>query len=119
VDAIGKENAMRVAVAAGNWFRERIGILQKKSLDNKRRVFVAFELVLMPLSLVTVAVLIAVSTLLLVGVEMPSFMSMGVLMIFAVGAVGYLTNFVAVTMLFKPYTGDEQHWVRNITLRAL
>ncbi len=68
-----------------------------------------------------VAWAIAVGTLLTAvlvrsGVGLPGWLVRWVLPILATAAVGYLTNWLAIQMLFVPYREQDGHWLRWVTL---
>lgn len=80
------------------------------------RLFALGELVLFPVSLLTLVALPATAALRSAGVEVPVAWSGYVLPLLCTGAVGYLTNYLAVRMLFEPYSRTRPHWLRWLTL---
>ncbi len=87
-----------------------------RSYGAERRVFAALELLFFPLSLLTVFVLLPLQIVAKhMAVEIPS----GYMIAFHIllsAAIGYITNYVALQMLFKPFERDGQHWLSICTL---
>ena len=86
------------------------------SYGAERRVFAALELLFFPLSLLTVFVLLPLQIVAKhMAVEIPS----GYLLAFHIllsAAIGYITNYIALQMLFKPFERDGWHWLSICTL---
>jgi uncharacterized membrane protein YheB (UPF0754 family) len=86
------------------------------SYGAERRVFAALELVFFPLSLLTVFVLLPLQIVAKhMAVEVPN----GYMIAFHIllsAAIGYITNYVALQMLFKPFERDGRHWLSICTL---
>ena len=82
----------------------------------ERRVFAALELLFFPLSLLTVFVLLPLQIVAKhLAVEIPN----GYLLAFHIllsAAIGYITNYIALQMLFKPFERDGRHWLSICTL---
>jgi hypothetical protein len=102
------------------WFPKLVGLVAiardpRKPASTRR--FAVAEIILFPLSILTVAGLVAFALARLAfGVTLPEGWVKVALTLLASGAVGYLTNYVAVRMLFEPYSTDRWHWLRTITL---
>lgn len=79
------------------------------------RLFVLAEAFCVVASWMTLLALAGTTVLSLFGVELPFWASRFVLPILTNAMVGYVTNYLAVTMLFEPYTRAEGHWIRWIT----
>ena len=89
--------------------------------DRKRprmtRFFAVGELVCFPVSLLSIAVVIVLGILRRTGIwTPPKAVSTLALPILVSAAVGYLTNWIAVTMLFEPYERTWRHWIPWVTL---
>lgn len=67
------------------------------------------------MSAITIISLFVVVILKCSGVVIPNYITIS-LPFFLSGAVGYLTNFIAVKMLFEPYERSDKHWIRCVTL---
>ena len=91
-----------------DWWKKRWN-LAWTSPNPRVRVMSKAELVCMALSLLSMATLIPC---LLPWCRPPSWFLVFLMPILASSAVGYLTNFVAVTMLFRPYSTQDRHWLR-------
>ena len=82
----------------------------------ERRVFAALELVFFPLSLLTVFALLPLQIVVkYTSMELPSAW-MAVFHILLSAAIGYITNYIALEMLFKPFERDGRHWLSICTL---
>ena len=66
------------------------------------------------MSSITIIGLIIIVILKSMGMTIPYYITI-LLPFFLSGAVGYLTNFIAVKMLFEPYDRSDRHWIRYIT----
>ena len=81
------------------------------------RAFAFAELVCQPLSIASVLAAVAIAILRRSGVWTPSAVVTGWLVpIFVSAAVGYLTNWIAITMLFEPNERIWRHWLPWVTL---
>ncbi len=87
-----------------------------RSFGAERRVFAALELVFFPLSLLTVFLLLPLQIIAKhMAVEVPN----GYMIAFHIllsAAIGYITNYIALQMLFKPFERDGRHWLSICTL---
>ena len=87
-----------------------------RSYGAERRVFAALELLFFPLSLLTVFVLLPLQIIAKhMAVEVPN----GYMIAFHIllsAAIGYITNYIALQMLFKPFERDGRHWLSICTL---
>ena len=80
------------------------------------RAFAFAELVCQPVSIVSVAVAIAFAVLRRTGLwTPPEVVTDWLVPIFVSAAVGYLTNWIAITMLFEPYERTWRHWLPWVT----
>ncbi len=81
------------------------------------RFFAFAELVCQPVSILSVAAAVVLAVLRRTGVWTPPEVVTGWLVpIFVSAAVGYLTNWIAITMLFEPYERTWRHWLPWVTL---
>ena len=80
------------------------------------RAFAFAELVCQPVSIVSVVVAIAFAVLRRTGLwTPPEVVTAWLVPIFVSAAVGYLTNWIAITMLFEPYERTWRHWLPWVT----
>ena len=80
-----------------------------RSLSGEQRIFSALEAVFMPVSFLTILGLIAVVILKRCGVSIPHGVESYALPVLVSAAIGYLTNWIAIEMLFKPYERTWRH----------
>ena len=81
----------------------------------ERRVFAALELVFFPLSLLTVFVLLPLQIVAkYTSLELTAAW-MAVFQILLSAAIGYITNYIALEMLFKPFEPSGKHWLSICT----
>ncbi|MBR6059418.1 MAG: DUF445 family protein [Victivallales bacterium] len=81
----------------------------------ERRVFAALELVFFPLSLLTVFVLLPLQIVMKhTSLELSSAW-ISVFHILLSAAIGYITNYIALEMLFKPFEPSGKHWLAICT----
>lgn len=77
------------------------------------RVFAFAELVLLPFSFVTVGYVVANAVLRYFGIDLsqtlPAWLSKRILTVLIAAAIGYVTNWLAILMLFRPY--QEHKWL--------
>lgn len=89
------------------------------SLNKQRpltyRLFSLLEIICILASSATILVLFFVVSLKFAGIAIPNYINI-VLPFLLSGAVGYLTNFIAVKMLFEPYEKSNKHWIKYLTL---
>ena len=97
----------------------KIKKLYHLSLDRERpltyRVFSLAEIFCIFMSSITIVGLFVIVMLKCAGVAIPNYITIS-LPFFLSGAVGYLTNFIAVKMLFEPYEKSDKHWIRYVTM---
>ena len=80
------------------------------------RAFAFAELVCKPVSIVSVVVAIVFAVLRRTGLwTPPEVVTAWLVPIFVSAAVGYLTNWIAITMLFEPYEHTWRHWLPWVT----
>ena len=87
-----------------------------RSYGAERRVFAALELLFFPLSLLTVFGLLPLQ---IVAKHMELEIPSGYMIAFHIllsAAIGYITNYIALQMLFKPFERDGRHWLSICTL---
>ena len=76
------------------------------------RVFAFAELVCQPVSIASVAIAVVFAVLRrTVAWTPPEVLAEWIVPIFVSAAVGYLTNWIAITMLFEPYERTWRHWL--------
>ena len=81
------------------------------------RAFAVVELVCQPVSITTIAGGVALAVLRRAGIwTPPEAVSTWAIPILVSAAVGYLTNWIAITMLFEPYERTWRHWLPWVTL---
>ena len=81
------------------------------------RAFALAELVCQPLSMASVLASVIIAILRRSGIwTPPPAVSVWLVPIFVAAAVGYLTNWIAITMLFEPYERTWRHWLPWVTL---
>ncbi len=86
-----------------------------RSYGAERRVFAALELLFFPLSLLTVFGLLPLQ---IVAKHMELEIPSGYMIAFHIllsAAIGYITNYIALQMLFKPFERDGWHWLSICT----
>ncbi|WP_417169310.1 DUF445 family protein [Victivallis sp.] len=81
------------------------------------RLLRSAEQIIRPVSWATLPLLIALPLLRNAGLwSAPGWVTAWLMPILTGAAVGYLTNFIAIEMLFKPYRRTDRHWLRYATL---
>lgn len=101
-----------------NYFSEartRLRILLSKEPNRERRIFAALELFCFPMSVATLFVLLPAQVIAIrSGLELPGWSRQAVTVLLS-AAVGYLTNYIALEMLFKPYRRNPRHPLALLT----
>ena len=87
------------------WYADRVRRVRKRQVAG----WAAAELVCMTLSLAALALVVALGLLRAQGRPAPTWLQGVVLPVLLAGAVGYLTNLIAVTMLFRPFGPEDKH----------
>lgn len=87
----------------------RLAMFRGKSLPIEQRVFAAFEFVLFPVSVATIVAMVALGVLARCGVRIPGGIVEIAMPILVAAAIGFLTNRIAIEMLFKPYRPSKFH----------
>ena len=85
-----------------------------KAKPAEQRVFALLELFCMPMSFLTLIGLVAVVILKRCGVVLPVWFDSYAFPILVSAAVGYLTNWIAIEVLFKPYNPTWKHPFSNL-----
>lgn len=99
--------------------RTKLNIARDHRRPATVRAFAIAEVICQPLSLITVVAAIAHAILRRTGLcTPPAAVSTWVVPILVSAAVGYLTNWIAITMLFQPYERTWRHWLLWVTLGA-
>ena len=81
------------------------------------RLLRSAEQIIRPVSWATLPLLIALPLLRNAGLwSAPGWVTAWLMPILTGAAVGYLTNFIAIERLFKPYRRTDRHWFRYATL---
>ena len=96
--------------------KQRLRIVGDSGLPMERRVFALMEAVFMPVSFLTLVGLIAIAALRWCGVEVPELIRGPLMTVLVSAAIGYVTNWIAIEMLFKPYYPTMRHPFAWITL---
>ncbi len=100
---------------ASRW-RHLYRIAANPALPPKRRFFAGSELFCLPFSLLALALLPVVTLLrLLTDWTPPDGLINGVMPVAAMAGIGYLTNYLAIKMLFEPYYQREFHLLKLLT----
>lgn len=81
--------------------------------QGKTKFFAYCEVVLFPLSLLIILILILNACFHFIVKDT---LFAKIMMVLSVAAVGYLTNYIAIKMLFEPYKKEDFHWLKIITL---
>ena len=97
------------------YFSSRWAILTDKNIDGERRIFAGMELFCFPASFLTLLCLLAHIVIIRCGVSLPDWTS-PLLNVLLSAAIGYITNYIAIEMLFKPYEPDGWHPLSIVTL---
>ena len=93
-------------------YGRKLGIVCNGNLPKHVRAFAVAELVFQPVSLLSVVAAIVLSVLRCADIwTPPPTVSRWVVPILVSAAVGYLTNWIAITMLFEPYEKTWRHWI--------
>jgi len=87
----------------------------RNSRSPSARFFAWGELICFPLSLAAIVLLVLTILAKMAGLGAPSAWTRYALPMLLAAAIGYLTNYIAVRMLFQPYRATDQHWLRWIT----
>jgi uncharacterized membrane protein YheB (UPF0754 family) len=94
-----------------NTFKKKIEVAS--NAQGKTKFFAYCEVILFPLSLLVILVLF-------LNIPFHFILKDTILaktmMVLSVAAVGYLTNYIAIKMLFEPYNKEGLHWLKIITL---
>ena len=94
-------------------FGLRWAIVRNPAKGTAARLFALAEMVLLPLSFATFGYVIADALLGRFGVELagrlPAWLSARALPVLTAAAIGYVTNWLAILMLFRPY--EEHKWL--------
>ena len=89
--------------------RVRWRVLMSNEANPERKVFAALELFCFPVSLITLFVLLPGQIVAArCGVETPVW-CLRILTVMLAAALGYITNYIALEMLFKPYRKTGRH----------
>lgn len=98
-------------------YKTKFGIACDRKQPRTTRFFAVAELVCQPVSFLSVVAVVAFAILRRTGVwTPPPAVSRWVVPVLVAAAVGYLTNWIAITMLFQPYERTWRHWLPWATL---
>ena len=89
--------------------KQRWRIICDRNVPRERRVFAFLEAVFMPVSFLTLALLVAIPLFRWGGIVVPGWMRGPVLTVLTSAAIGYITNWIAIEMIFKPYYRTMRH----------
>ena len=89
--------------------RQRWTMAFDRTLPQERRAFALLEAVFMPVSFLTLFALAALPVLGWCGVDVPEWVRGSLMTVLVSAAIGYLTNWIAIEMLFKPYYPTGRH----------
>ena len=94
-------------------FGLRWALVRSREKGMAARCFAAAEIVLLPLSFVTFAYVLVAAAFSLFGVDvashLPEWFAKWMLPVLVAAAIGYVTNWLAILMLFRPY--ERQRWL--------
>ena len=97
-------------------FAARWRIIRDRAADPEKRVFTALELFCRPVSLVTLFALLPGQAIAVrCGVALPAWWTAQAMPVLVSAAVAYLTNWLAIEMLFKPYAPNRLHLLSLLT----
>ncbi len=92
-----------------------LSILRDRGTPIDQRIFALLEVVLFPVSLATVVAMFRQPFLRHYGYTPPPWLDKVAMPILVAGAIGYLTNRLAIEMLFKPYRRTSRHILPLLT----
>lgn len=98
-----------------NDFKTFVSVLRDKGTPLDQRVFALLEVVLLPVSLATVVAIFRQPFLRHYGYTPPAWLDQIAMPVLVAGAIGYLTNRLAIEMLFKPYRRTNMHILTWLT----
>lgn len=98
-----------------NDFKTFVSVLRDKGTPLDQRVFALLEVVLFPVSLATVIAMFRQPFLRHYGYTPPAWLDQIAMPVLVAGAIGYLTNRLAIEMLFKPYRRTNMHILTWLT----
>lgn len=87
-----------------------------RSPNKVTRVFAWGELICFPVSVLSLVALVITAGVTSSGLGVPTWWTRYTLPLLCTASVGYLTNYLAVRMLFEPYSPRGWHWLRPLTL---
>lgn len=96
--------------------KQRLWIVCDSRLPTERRAFALLEAVFMPVSFLTLVGLVVIAALGWADVELPGWIRGPLTTVLVSAAIGYVTNWIAIEMLFKPYYPTMRHPFAWITL---
>ncbi len=97
--------------------KSKFGIADDSGRLGIVRAFAFGEFVCQPVSIASVAVAVVFAILCRTGVwTLPEVITDWLVPVFVSVVVGYLTNWIAITMLFEPYDRTWRHWLPWVTL---
>lgn len=97
----------------------KLSIVRDRRRPGSVRAFAAAEMFCAPASLLTILGVVVLAVLRHFGIwELPPFLTKWLVPVLVSAAVGYGTNWIAITMLFEPYEPTWRHWLPWATLGA-
>ena len=97
-------------------YKSKWGIACDRKRPGLVRAFAFAELVCQPVSILSVAAAVVLAVLRRTGLwTPPEVVTAWLVPVFVSAAVGYLTNWIAITMLFEPYERTWRHWLPWVT----
>ena len=90
-------------------YTQKARMVSNKHIPGEQRVFAAIELFCQPISFITILGIVVLPVLSRYGVETPHWFKNWCFPVLVSAAVGYLTNWIAIEMLFKPYDKTWKH----------
>ena len=101
--------AERAATLMPSCLKERLRLTCDRAAPGERRVFACLETVFMPVSFLTLGALLLVPVLGRLGVSVPEWFRGAAMTVLVSAAIGYVTNWIAIEMLFRPYHPTLRH----------
>jgi uncharacterized membrane protein YheB (UPF0754 family) len=96
-------------------FGVRWRIVCDRASGSEKRVFAGLELFCLPMSVITLFLLPGQAIAMRCGLTVPGWWAGVAMPILVSAAVGYITNYIAIEMLFKPYDVNWKHPLSLIT----
>lgn len=86
------------------------------NVQGKMKFFSYCNKILLPFSKLIIVILVVGFPIMLIFHFNLNIIFKGIMIVFSSAAIGYLTNYIAINMLFLPYRKEDSHWLKIITL---